>query len=171
MHIDTNSLYEHPRHTQAQMIYFDDLVSPLTPGQRRRPEDRMQACKYEQHLDLKIYLDMKISEPYNHFCINCKRRKSTHFLLWLGAFVCGNCAEGVKQTCGGNKYCYVKDVFGDQWDDYQLRAVAHGGNQNLFTVMKEYDIETTNLVDSYNSPGLTWYRKHLISKMDQVLAM
>lgn len=37
--------------------------------------------------------------------------------------------------------------------------------------MKEYDIETTNLVDSYYSPGLIWYRKHLVSKMDQVLAM
>ena len=115
---------------------------------------RFKSSGVDQHVDLRLYLDMKICEPYNHFCINCKRRKSSHFLLWIGAFVCEHCAHAVQINCGGNMNCYVKNVFRDQWDDYQLRAVAYGGNQNLFKILKEYDLETTNLVQSYNSQAL-----------------
>ena len=120
-------------------------------------------------MELKMYLDMKICEPFNHFCINCKRRKSTHFLVWIGAFTCEKCATAVRSKCGGNIHCYVKNVFMDSWDDYQLRAVAHGGNFNLFTHLKDYQMETTNLIDSYYSAPLIWYRKQLVAKMDEVL--
>ena len=44
-------------------------------------------------------------------------------------------------TFGGNQYSYVKNVFEEHWDDYQLRSVAFGGNQALFQLMKEYQIE------------------------------
>ena len=79
---------------------------------------QFKSSQLDQHVKLRLYLDMKICDPYNHFCINCKRRKSTHFLLWIGAFTCDHCASAIQVACGGNKFCYVKDVFGDQWDDY-----------------------------------------------------
>lgn len=72
-------------------------------------------------------------------------------------------------NCGGTMNCYVKNVFREQWDDYQLRAVAHGGNENLFKILREYDIGTTNLIQSYDSEPVKWYRKWLMAKMDQVL--
>lgn len=122
-----------------------------------------------QHPELRIYLDMKLSEPYNHYCINCKKRQSTHVTLWLGAFICKNCAATLIQHCGGNRHCYIKDVFNEQWDDYQLKSLAHGGNENLFAILKEYDLVTTNLIACYWHPALVWYRKQLLAKMDRRL--
>jgi len=36
---------------------------------------------------------------------------------------------------------YVKDVHGEQWDDYQLRSLTLGGNKKFFEVLKEYKVE------------------------------
>lgn len=29
---------------------------------------------------------------YNKYCIDCQQKKSTHFVVWTGTFVCKNCA-------------------------------------------------------------------------------
>jgi len=58
-----------------------------------------------------------MSNPYNKFCIDCKKNQTTHALIWLGIFVCKDCADEHKALFGGN-HCYIKDVFGEQWDDY-----------------------------------------------------
>ena len=39
------------------------------------------------------------------------------------------------------QHCYVKEVFKEQWDDYQLKSLTHGGNLNLFNILKEYNME------------------------------
>lgn len=174
MQVDVNSIYEHPRASPTRInsaMSFEDVNMSPSPDSPEEEEGypRFKSSKLNQQTDLRTYLDMKICEPYNHFCINCKRRKSSHFLLWLGAFVCKHCANAIKVRCGGNKNCYSKDVFNEQWDDYQLRSVAHGGNQNLFKILQEYELETQNLVDTYNEPILQWYRKQQIAKMDRVL--
>ena len=31
--------------------------------------------------------------PYNKYCLDCKKAKSTHFLVWLGIFTCKKCAD------------------------------------------------------------------------------
>ena len=89
--------------------------------------------------------------------------------LWLGAYICKPCAATLIEHCGGNRNCYIKDVFNEQWDDYQLRSLAHGGNQNLFAILKEYDLITTHLFQSYWHPALVWYRKQHMAKMDSRL--
>ena len=86
----------------------------------------------EQPKELKEFFEEKLSNPYNKYCIDCKKNQTTHALLWLGAFVCGSCANQHKELQGGNFNVYVKDVYGELWDDYQLRSICIGGNQALF---------------------------------------
>jgi hypothetical protein len=69
-------------------------------------------------------------------------------------------------TFGGNQYSYVKDVYGEQWDDYQLRSVCLGGNQPLFNLLKEYQIDGHPISSKYRHAAVTWYRKRLITLMD-----
>lgn len=59
-----------------------------------------------------------MSNPYNKYCIDCKKNQTTHAILWLGIFVCKNCADEHRANFGGNQKCYIKDVFGELWDDY-----------------------------------------------------
>jgi len=35
----------------------------------------------------------------------------------------------------------VKDVYGEHWDDYQLKSICLGGNEPLFELMREYQLE------------------------------
>ena len=65
--------------------------------------------------------------------------------------------------------CYIKDVFAEQWDDYQLKSIAFGGNQNLFPILKEYDLLHQSIATTYKDPAIIWYRKQHIAKMDCVL--
>lgn len=72
---------------------------------------------------MKKYLEEKLANPYNKYCIDCKKNKTTHAIIWLGAFVCEECANMHKDLFGGNQYSYVKNVYKENWDDYQLRSL------------------------------------------------
>lgn len=72
----------------------------------------------EQPPALRQYLDEQLSNPFNNFCIDCKKKKTTHAIVWLGAYVCGDCAEMHKNLSGGNSNVMIKDVFNEHWDDY-----------------------------------------------------
>ena len=82
----------------------------------------------EQHPKLKEYLQEKLENPYNKKCFDHSDRDSTHVVVWLGIYVCQECAELHKHSFGGNFNSMVKEIFNEQWDDYQLRSLALGGN-------------------------------------------
>lgn len=84
----------------------------------------------------------------------------------MGIFLCNDCANVHRITFGGNQYSYVKDVFGEQWDDYQLRSVCLGGNQPLFNLLKEYQIDGHTISSKYRHAAVSWYRKRHITLMD-----
>jgi hypothetical protein len=100
--------------------------------------------------------------PFNKYCIDCKKNRTTHFLLWLGTFVCESCSiNHLNLPNGRQSKSYVKNVFKEQWDDYQLRAIETGGNKPLFELMKEYNIQDFDLNKKYNHAIIKWYvRKH-----------
>ena len=125
-----------------------------------------QTSQMDQSAELKAYLDEVIANPFNNFCIDCKQNKTTHAIIWLGAYVCQDCATAIVEAQGGNQHCYIKDIFREQWDDYQLKSLAYGGNQNLFNILKEYGIENGSLCANYNTPAVKWYRKSHQAKMD-----
>lgn len=81
-------------------------------------------------------------------------------------FVCKDCADLHKETFGGNQYSYIKDVHNEQWDDYQLRSICFGGNQPLFTIMKEYQVDGHAMFSKYRHACVNWYRKRHIALMD-----
>lgn len=57
-------------------------------------------------------------------------------------------------------------MFNEQWDDYQLRSVCFGGNQPLFNLLKEYQVDNLPLQSKYRHASVTWYRKRHIALMD-----
>lgn len=123
----------------------------------------------EQNPELKEYLEQLLKDPFNTFCIDCKQNKTSHAIVWLGAFVCADCAKALVKAQGGMQHCYVKEIFKEQWDDYQLKSLAHGGNSNLFNLLKEYQLENQSLVANYSKPCLKWYRGAHQAKMDNVV--
>ena len=100
------------------------------------------SSQFEQHPDLTEYLKKILSEnPFNKYCIDCKKNKTTHFLVWLGSFVCESCSiEHLNLPYGSQSRTMVKNILNDHWDDYQLRSIAIGGNKPLFEILKEYEI-------------------------------
>ena len=83
----------------------------------------------EQPKEVTDYLRNLLTDPYNKYCIDCHTRESTHASIRTGTFICETCANVLKVTFGMS-VAYIKSVFGEQWDDYQLAAVSHefGGN-------------------------------------------
>lgn len=63
---------------------------------------------------------------------------------------------------------YIKDIFGEHWDDYQLNSMTKGGNKNLFKVMKEYGLQYEALSSIYNEPCIIWYRNMHQAKLDEM---
>ena len=46
---------------------------------------------------------------YNKYCIDCKQKKTTHFVVWTGTFVCEKCADLHSKLCGESlRNCYTK---------------------------------------------------------------
>ena len=62
--------------------------------------------------------------PFNKYCIDCKRNKTTHALIWLGIFVCEGCSiQHLNLPNGCQSRMFVKDALKEHWDDYQLRSI------------------------------------------------
>ena len=128
-----------------------------------------KSSQFPQPKELEAYLKEKLANPYNKYCLDCKEKTTTHCLLWLGAYVCKDCAEVHKQTFGGQSQVYVKDVFNEHWDDFQLRSVAFGGNRPLYELMKEYEVDTHPVISKYRHASVTWYKKRHQAHMDSML--
>ena len=52
--------------------------------------------------ELKAYLSEKLANPYNKYCLDCKKNTTTHFILWLGIYLCEGCAKNHETIFGGN---------------------------------------------------------------------
>ena len=112
-----------------------ELPAPARPQVVEPPKPEVvffTSSSIAQPPALAEFLKEKLSNPYNKYCLDCKKNQTTHAIVWLGVFVCKDCADLHRVTFGGNQYSYIKDVYGEQWDDYQLRSVCFGGNQALF---------------------------------------
>ena len=56
---------------------------------------------------------------FNKYCIDCKKRKTSRALIWLGTFVCKHCALRHEQLPQNQQSTvYIKAVFKENWDDY-----------------------------------------------------
>jgi hypothetical protein len=56
---------------------------------------------------------------------------------------------------------YVKPIFSELWDSYQLRVVSTGGNQALWDFLKDYKSENKVISAKYNTGEAKFYAKRL----------
>jgi len=75
-----------------------EQAEPLPPVQ----PNAFKTSHLPQSEDLKKFLTEKLANPYNKYCLDCKKNTTTHCIIWLGIFLCKDCAEMHKTTFGGN---------------------------------------------------------------------
>jgi hypothetical protein len=65
---------------------------------------------------------------------------------------------------------YVKDIFLEQWDDFQLSSVSFefGGNKAFFEFIKEYNIQGLPIEEKYRHKATQYYQRQHISKLDGI---
>ena len=60
---------------------------------------------------------------------------------------------------------YVKPIFGDTWDSYQLKMVQIGGNKKLWDFLKQYNgLETKMIQNKYESAAAKYYKKKIAAE-------
>ena len=116
---------------------------PASIGQP--PEHHIQFLKSsesEQPPEVKAFLTQELKSPFNKFCIDCKKQKTTHALIWLGTYVCAGCKNRhmTELPYGSMFQIYPKEIMKEQWDDYQLMSIQLGANKAIFEHFKEYGI-------------------------------
>ena len=77
-------------------------------------------------------------------------------IIWLGTFVCEDCAN-IHLVTFGSQARYVKSIFNDHWDDLCLKSIQIGGNKKLFELFKEYGIENDALQIKYKHDCVRYY--------------
>ena len=56
---------------------------------------------------------------------------------------------------------YIKTLFQEPWDGYQLQCMNAGGNLPFYNFMKEYGHEKKDAVKKYETDAAKWYKKRL----------
>ena len=107
---------------------------------------------FDQPTELKNLLqELLTRDTYNKFCIDCNRNESSHVCITYGTFICEECAKLHISVLGMDK-SYVKPIFGDLWDSYQVRIVQMGGNKRLWDFFKQYNgLEQRAIGAKYNT--------------------
>jgi len=59
--------------------------------------------------------------------------------------------------------CYIKQVFGECWDTFQIRVVEVGGNKRFFDFLAYYNKEREDIPVKYCSSPALYYRRMLTS--------
>lgn len=92
-----------------------------------------KASDYEQPPEVAEFIKDKLADPFNKYCIDCKKNLTSHCLLYTGIFICPGCAAKHREIAGPeNHITYIKDLYKDHWDDYQLKSIQIGGNKPFF---------------------------------------
>ena len=111
------------------------------------------------------YLNELLKNPFNRYCVDCTKTESTHANITYGTFVCASCAGEHAQFFGMSS-SYVKPVFEDLWDSYQLKVVTIGGNQRFWDFMKDYKSEAKPVFTKYKTGEARYYKKRLAATVE-----
>ena len=107
------------------------------------------------------YLRRRINEEqFDAFCVDCQDNRSTHCVVTFGTFVCARCAEAHEQSFSPYQ-SYVKALFDDAWDNFQINCVQAGGNKRFFEFMRDYGKERDPIAKKYDSGAAQFYRRQL----------
>ena len=67
---------------------------------------------------------------------------------------------------GRQSAIYVKDIYNEHWDDYQLKSVQLGANKELFDLQKEYNIAELPFKKRYTHAAIKWYMQMHKARLD-----
>ena len=106
-----------------------DTRAPTTPAQMHGDPQTQGTSDFLKR--------MIQDDRFNAFCIDCQRNRSSHCNVSFGTFICSDCAQQHREIFGMHE-CYIKQIFSESWDTFQLRSVEVGGNKRLFDFLAEY---------------------------------
>ena len=70
------------------------------------------------------------------------------------------------QIYGGHHAVIPKQIFNEQWDDFQLKAVGVGGNKAYFELIKAYNLDNVHIKGRHESMAVKWYRRKHLAAID-----
>jgi hypothetical protein len=47
-----------------------------------------KSSEFAQPSEVTEFFKTQLKNPFNKYCIDCKKKKTTHALVWLGIYVC-----------------------------------------------------------------------------------
>lgn len=113
--------------------------------------------------EISAFLKRQIQDDrYNAFCIDCQRNRSSHCNISFGTFLCSDCANVHRENFAFHE-SYIKQVFAESWDTYQIRIVEVGGNKRFFDFLSEYQQERDTIPYKYASVNAHYYRRMISS--------
>ena len=106
-------------------------------------------------------------EQFDAFCVDCQENRSTHCNVTFGTFVCARCAEEHEATFSPFQ-CYIKTLFDDAWDNFQINCVQNGGNKRFFEFLRTYGKEREPINKKYTSSAAEFYRRQLCAQAKNI---
>jgi phage tail tape-measure protein len=62
---------------------------------------------------------------------------------------------------------YIKPIFGDAWDTYQIKIVQVGGNKRLWDFFKQYNgLEQKLIQNKYTTSAAKYYKQKLAAEVN-----
>ena len=110
---------------------------PYNPYQINISYQEMTPEIQENHAILESILQ---SDPFNVYCVDCKKNLSDHASITFGIFICQQCASDHIRELGMDK-SYIKHLKREAWDSYQLQFMLEGGNKKYYEFITEYKIQ------------------------------
>lgn len=80
--------------------------------------------------------------------------------MTFGTFICSDCAEKHTQIFSQFQ-CYIKPLFSEAWDNFQIACMQKGGNKRFFEFLREYGKERDVIGKKYDSAVAHYYRRRL----------
>jgi hypothetical protein len=91
-------------------------------------------------------------------------KKDVYVSINFGIYLCKNCARDHKKEFMMHE-SYVKTLFHEPWDAYQVRQMMNGGNSKFYKFICEYGLNSTETMrDRYESEAAVYYMKRLSCK-------
>ena len=114
--------------------------------------------------DIRAYLDRRMNEnQFDAFCIDCQNNRSTHCNVTFGTFICADCAQIHAHNFPMHE-SYIKAIFDECWDTFQITSVQVGGNQRFYEFAQQYGNERNPIAKKYSQTSAKYYRRRLASQ-------
>ena len=110
------------------------------------------------------YLRKRITEDqFDAYCIDCQNARSDMANVTFGTFLCHDCAVQ-HENYYSQFQCYIKPLFDDSWDKFQLSMIKIGGNKRFFEFMRDYGKEREPINKKYENTAAAYYRRMMCAQ-------